>query len=218
MRITCLQDECSSMGYIYLMPPVHESALADSGLNNDILTAVPADRLRIEHVTEPAAELAERLDRMTAAKLSYFDDFGIGYDTEYGNDVDENGYVTGIELSLTPERLIEQINGGAFRVISLNWKKRAFNLLTLDFSHNVFDERNVLYRMNDQDDVFAIVALPERTFLDESGQEQTLQIPIAEIRGLLSAREDLYPLDFWLKPDFLLVRDAPTYDMNDLSF
>lgn len=209
MRITCFEEDTWSMGYIYLMPPTHESDRSD--LVSDIFDHVSNDKLNIPHITSPTEDPSLKLDRMKVAKHTYYEEAGESYETEYGNDMDENGYIIGIELEMQPSRLIELVNNQAFSVIDTRWKGKDFHLLTLDMPEKVFDEKNVLYRMSDIEDAFVIAALPQRTFtvIDPSGHSRTQQDTIIEFRGLLSAREDLYPLKFLLKPDFFLKLNVP---------
>ncbi|NGZ75231.1 hypothetical protein [Saccharibacillus alkalitolerans] len=209
MRMTCFDDGYWPMGHIYLMPPTHRSTL--EGLAGDILGHVPAERLHIPHIAEPAEDPAPKLDRMKIAKLTYKQDFCKGYDTLYGNDMDENGYITGIELNLTAKRMIELVNRQVFRVIDVRWKSRLFRLLTLDDSEKVFDERNILYRMSDREDVFVIAALSAHEIpdLSEKARQDPVGIPIIRFLGLLSSRDDLYPPEYLLKPDFYLQIDPP---------
>ncbi len=83
---------------------------------------------------------------------------------------------------------------------------RKFRLLTLDDEEHVFQEYNLLYRMSDQEDVFIIANLAElhTATLTELPEQTAAAVPIIRFLGLLSSRDDLYPPEFLLKPDFYL--------------
>lgn len=207
MRVTC--DGLASMGYIYLMPPAPHPII--DTLPNDILELVPEEKLHISHISAPDEDPAPKLDRMRIAELTYSEDFGKGYDTFYGNDMNKNGYIIGIELDLTSQRLAELLNAQAFQVIDTHWRGRNYRLLTLDTPEKVFDERNTLYRMSDLEDAFVIVKF-EKTQIVMNEQNVVLDtddLPLIEFRGFLSSRDDLYPLDFLLKSDFRLSLTPP---------
>lgn len=207
MRMTC--DGLASMGYIYLMPPAPHPIL--DTLPNNILELVPEEKLHIPHISAPDEDPALKLDRMRIAELTYREDFGISYDTPYGNDMDKNGYIIGIESDLTSQRLAELLNAQAFRVIDTHWKGRDYRLLTLDTADNVFNERNTLYRMSDLEDAFVIAGFgqPKIAMNEQNVVLESDNLPLIEFRGFLSSREDLYPLDFLLKPDFRLSLKPP---------
>ncbi|OWR30768.1 hypothetical protein CDO73_09255 [Saccharibacillus sp. O23] len=207
MRMTC--DGLASMGYIYLMPPAAHPVI--DTLPNDIIELVPEEKLHIPYISAPDEDPAPKLDRMRVAELTYREDFGKGYDTPYGNDMDKNGYIIGIESDLTSQRLAELLNAKAFQVIDMHWRGRDYHLLTLDTAEKVFDERNTLYRMSDLEDVFVIVNFgkPKIVMNEQNVVLDTDDLPLIEFRGFLSSRDDLYPLDFLLKSDFRLSLKPP---------
>ncbi|OWA34044.1 hypothetical protein B9G55_17070 [Saccharibacillus sp. O16] len=204
MRITCFDDGYWPMGYIYLMPP--EPRFQTANRDSEILHHVTPERLHIPRIAEDSPTLIARLNRMRIAERTYRQDFRIGYDTTYGNDMDQNGYITGIELDLSAERLIELLNQQAFRLLDLHWRDRSFRLLTLDHEDQVFQERNVLYRMSDEEDVFVIAHVPKPKPFDPTQPfgDPADSLPTIRFLGLLSARDDLYPPEFLLQPDIYL--------------
>ncbi|MDO3413040.1 hypothetical protein QWJ34_24970 [Saccharibacillus sp. CPCC 101409] len=205
MRITCYEEDGLGMGYIYLMPHSYKNGADDP--DNEIGERVAAERMVIPYIDDTAAgtDAAAGLDRMIVAEPTLLNDYGIGYDTDFGNDLDANGYMIGIELRLDPDRFVKLIEEKAFRVIRTTWHGRAFNLVALGLPEDVFDERNVLYKMTEAEDVFVIVRLmtpAEFGVVYEPAPAPSYRL--AEFRGLLSARDDLYPPAYLLEPEFIL--------------
>jgi hypothetical protein len=193
------------MGYIKLTPPRKQFDEYEWS-NNEITQHVPPDRIIIPNVTDEV--VSSFLDHMTIAAHTFKDDYEKGYDTEYGNDMDNEGYITGIELTLYHDRFIDLVKNQAFKVIRTEWRNREFHLVTLDYMDEVFKPENVIYKLTDEEDAFVIVQLvkPEKLgyqYTDEADQKR----PVALFKGLISARDDIYPLVYLLKPQFFLRKD-----------
>lgn len=92
MRITCHYGDQSDMGYIYLKPP-KEELNANKKSKNEITKHVSFDQLNIPYVTDK--NIAYYLDQKNVATNIFKFDHENGYDTEYGNDRDEEGYIIG---------------------------------------------------------------------------------------------------------------------------
>jgi hypothetical protein len=142
------------------------------------------------------------------AAHTFEEDYEEGYDTEYGNDIDDDGYIAGIELTLNHDRFIDLVRNEVFKVIRTEWRNREFHLITFDYADEVFKPENVIYKLTDEEDAFVIVQLVEPEKLgyqhtDENDQKR----PVALFKGFISAREDIYPLEYLLKPQFLLRKD-----------
>jgi hypothetical protein len=198
VRITCYDG----MGYIYLKPPKggkYESS------KNEITNHFKLDQLNIPYVTE--TKIASYLDQMTVATNTFKIDHENGYDTEYGNDMDERGYITGIELNLYHERFIELIKNEAFKVIKTDWRDREYHLITFDCADEVFKTENVIYKLTDQEDAFVIIQLVEPEKLAYQYTDSKERHPIALFKALISARDDIYPLEYLLRAEFILQRD-----------
>jgi hypothetical protein len=82
-------------------------------------------------------------------------------------------------------------------------------LITFDYADDVFKPENVIYKLTDVEDAFVIVQLvePEKLgyqYTDENDQKR----PVALFKAIISARDDIYPLEYLMKPDFILRRDT----------
>lgn len=205
MRITCHYGDYSEMGYIYLKPPKEEFDTNKKN-RNEITKHVDTNQLNIPYITDN--KIASYLDQMTVAVNTFKFDHEQGYDTEYGNDMDERGYIIGIELNLNHQRFINLIKNQAFIVIKTNWREREYHLITFDCAAEVFNTENVIYKLSDEEDAFVIVRLVEPEKLGYQYTDSKDRHPIALFKALITARDDIYPLEYLLKPDFFLQRDT----------
>jgi hypothetical protein len=205
LRLTCYYGSHPDMGYIYLKPPVVDQKVPES--ENEIAKYMIPEQIIIPYITD--SNIASDLDQMTFAADTFKTDYEKGYDTEYGNDMDEQGYITGIELTLYHDRFIDLVKNQAFKVIRTEWRNRQFHLITFDYLENVFKPENVIYKLTDQEDAFVIVTLVEPKklgyqYTDENDQKR----PVALFKALISEREDMYPLEYLTKPEFVLRKDT----------
>jgi hypothetical protein len=206
MKITCYYDDHSSMGYISLKPIIENQFDEYEWSKNEMAQHVHPDQIAVPYVTDEV--VSPFLDRMTIAAHTFEEDYEEGYDTQYGNDMDDEGYITGIELTLYHDRFIELVKNQVFKVLKVEWQNREYHLITFDYMDNVFKPENVIYKLTDEEDAFVIVQLvePEKLgyqYTDENDQKR----PVALFKGLISARDDIYPLEYLLKPKFLLHKD-----------
>ncbi|MBD2872555.1 hypothetical protein [Paenibacillus arenilitoris] len=203
MRITCYCDQSSNMGYIYLQPPavIRNAIETENKLNNYL----NPNQISIPYITD--ISIALFLDQMRVAANTFDADYGDIYDTEYGNDMDGNGYIIGIELNLYPDRFVDLIYNQAYKVIQTEWKDREFHVVTLDHEDNVFKPENIIYKLTDQEDAFIVVQLVEPELLGYHYTNIENRHPIAFFKALISARNDIYPLEYLLNPDFVMHKD-----------
>ncbi len=188
MIITC--ESNTRMGYIYLMPNYRIMNIYENE-NNDINKYVDMKSINIK-VNETLMHI-NQLKQMRISEYLYRDVSykGKEFTEEYHNDLDENGYMIGIELNLSKEKFLRLIKNKSFQIYQLNWMKSNFILLTLDIFDNVFDSNNILYPFSERKDVFAIVQI--------EGKYNT-----GLIKGILSSRDDLYPIEYLRRPEFIL--------------
>lgn len=198
MRITCYDG----MGYIYLKPPKEEFD-SNKKNKNEITNHVNSDQLNIPYVTD--TNIASYLDLMTIAAHTFKSDHEKSYDTEYGNDMDGHGYITGIELTLYQERFIDLIKSQAFKVFRTEWRDKEFHVATFDHSENVFKSENVIYKLTDAEDAFVVVQFEDPKNLGyHYTNDNDQRRPIALFKALISARDDIYPIEYLLKPQFVM--------------
>jgi len=205
LLITCYSDSVCEMGYFYLMPPAPENNLYVSQKwgPNQVTNYIHADDMHIPYVEDDRA--AKYLERAVIAERTFMTDYRRVFDTEYGHDMDAEGYLIGIECSLPHRSFIELVRNQACQVIRTAWRDKVYHLVTLDFPDKVFNPGNILYPLTAREDAFVIVQLevPEKPgHTNASGKDGQ---PIATIKALLTARDDIYPLDYLLRPEFYLV-------------
>ena len=152
---------------------------------------------------------------MTLAACTFKADYENGYDTEYGNDLDYEGYISGIELNLTAKEFINLIENQAFKIYRTEWKNREFHLVTFDHLENALNPENFIYKLNDKEDAFVIVKLEKPEKLGYQYTSEREKRPIALFKGLISARNDIYPLNYLMKPEFYLRKDVGLQFIND---
>jgi hypothetical protein len=171
LKITCYYGDHSSMGYISLKPILENQFDEYEWSKNEITQHVHPDEITIPYVTDEI--VSPFLDRMAVAAHTFEEDYEEGYDTEYGNDMDDEGYITGIELTLYDDRFIDLVKNQVFKVIRTEWKNKEFHLITFDYLDEVFKPENVIYKLTDEEDAFVIVQLvkpeDEGYFLVEKG-------------------------------------------------
>jgi hypothetical protein len=207
LKITCYYGDHSDMGYISLKPILENQFDEYEWNKNEIAQHVQPDQITIPYVTKKEV-ISPLLDRMIIAAQTFEEDYEEGYDTQYGNDIDDEGYIMGIELTLYHDRFIDLVKNQVFKVIRTEWRNREFHLITFDYADEVFKPENVIYKLTDEEDSFVIVQLvaPDKLgyhYTDENDQKR----PVALFKGLISARDDIYPLEYLLKPQFLLRKD-----------
>ncbi|AIQ39898.1 hypothetical protein [Paenibacillus sp. FSL R5-0912] len=204
MRITCFHGDYSDMGYIYLTPPKTEYNDVHSN-RNEISQYISDENLYIPYVTD--LNITSELIRMPFSENTFRADYGKAYDTEYGNDMDKLGYITGIELSLSSKNFINLVSNQAFKVIRTERSGQEFHLITLDHLENVLHPENILYKLTDAEDAFVIVQLRKAEDLGIRYSNDSEMQPIALFKGLLSSRKDVYPVEYLIKPEFFMHRD-----------
>lgn len=185
MQITC--DPKVGMGYIYLVPPEKHHILGNSSISRKYL---PESNLRIPILD--GTHLLGDLDRIKIATKTYEEALNdLEFDAEYRNDLNEEGYITGIELTLWKSKFIELIKQEAYKIYRINWRSKDFDLVTFDLEKKVISSNNVIYSLTENQDVYVILDIEPK-------------YKIAHVKGLLSSREDIYPVTYLAEPNFIL--------------
>ncbi|TCT14864.1 hypothetical protein EDC18_10411 [Natranaerovirga pectinivora] len=184
MRITC--DADGGMGYIYLMPSKQHYNSC-----NNLDKYIEKDNMEIPVLFNN--KLIERLKGLKLIHKTYrsavYESFDINM--EYCNDMDNEGYITGIELNLEKEMFIELISNKAFKIVQGRWRSKDVCVLTLDLIDKVFSTDNIIYPLSKKRDAFAIV------YVDPKYNEGL-------IKGLITTRNSIYSIDYLKAPDFIL--------------
>ena len=189
MLITC--DNNVQMGYIYLMP--YETNVEYTLDKSDIGLYYDVNSLSIPRIKW--LSMGKTLSQMRLATKTYKEAVDKAFHCEYWNDLDSKGYMMGIELYLTEEIFLTLVAHQAFKLYDIRWRNRDFRVLTLDAYLDVFNKNNVIYPLSPEKDAFVIVAIDPST-------------KVGRIMALISARDDLYPIDFLRDPLFILANSS----------
>lgn len=196
MLITC--DNNMQMGYIYLMPndSIEEYTLdkSDIGLYYDV------NSLSIPRIKWTS--MGQSLSQMRLATKTYREAVDKAFHCEFWNDLDEEGYMMGIELYLTEEMFLTLVAHQAFKLYDTRWRNQDYRVLTLDAYHDVFNKNNVIYPLTRNKDAYVILTIDPST-------------KIAKVMALISARDDIYPIDYLRNPLFMLANSSRYY--NEIS-
>jgi hypothetical protein len=185
------------MGYIYLMPneTIAEYTLekSDIGLYYDVNSlSIP----RIKWLG-----MGQSLNKMRLATKTYREAVDNAFHCEYWNDLDNEGYMIGIELYLTEEIFLPLVAHQAFKLYDTHWRKRDFRVLTLDAYHDVLNKNNIIYPLTAEKDAFVIVAIDPLS-------------KVGKIMALISARDDIYPIEYLQKPLFMLANSSRYFNRD----
>lgn len=192
MLITC--DNKMQMGYIYLMP--NETTAEYTLDKSDIGLYYDVNSLSIPRIKWLG--MGHSLSQMRLATKTYREAVDKAFHCEYWNDLDSEGYMIGIELYLTEEVLLPLVAHQAFKLYDIRWRNRDFRVLTLDAYHDVLNKENIIYPLTSEKDAFVILAI------EPSSQ-------VCKIMALISARDDLYPIDYLQKPLFMLANSSRSF-------
>ncbi len=193
------------MGYIYLKSPGIEPHATTRNQNTIHLHVSP------ENITIPYSSndtFVSSLNQMPISTNTFNKELEKSFELEYGNDIDEHGYLIGIELTLTSERFINLIRQQAIQIIKVQWRNKEFHMVTFDHMDNVLQPHNYIYKLTDAEDAFVIIHLEKTEFLGYDSSKDKPQLPIALFKALLTARNDIYPLEYLLQPDFVLIESG----------
>ena len=192
MLITC--DNNMQMGYIYLMP--NETTAEYTLEKSDIGLYYDVNSLSIPRIKWLG--MGHNLSQMRLATKTYREAVDKAFHCEYWNDLDSEGYMMGIELYLTEEMLLPLVAHQAFKLYDIHWRNRDFRVLTLDAYLDVLNKDNIIYPLSSEKDAYVIIAI------DPVSQ-------VGRIMALISARDDLYPIDYLQKPLFSLANSNRSF-------
>jgi hypothetical protein len=141
---------------------------------------------------EKSEDIALLLNRLTLSSKTYSKALDEGeLDQEYCNDRDENGYLIGIELDLSESKFISHIKANSYRIYETTWRNKNFRMVTFENKDTVFDINNIIYPLTNENDAFIVVKIESR-------------YKIGIITALITCREDLYPTEYLIEPQFML--------------
>lgn len=200
MRITCSPGFPGSMiGTINLQPSKYYSP---PSMNSKITDYVDAKLVTIPYVEDPA--FGSHFEVMKVMNGTYKDEMHVSYDLEFTIDVDKQGYITQFEHTFQLERYLDLVRTQSYKVIKTNWRAQTFHVMTYSYLEEVIHPKNVLFKCNNAEDVFVVAELIPHRVGGIVVQPNNLYL---HFRALISARDDLYPLEYMCEPDFDLSLD-----------
>lgn len=201
MRITCSPAYAGKMiGSIDLQPSNYYSPPSS---NSEINDHVNPELIAIPYVEDP--EFGSNFDVMKMMKGTYQEEFQESYDVEFTIDVDKKGYITQFEHTFSLERYLDLVRTQSYRVIQTNWRGRSFHVMTFSYMEEVCNPKNVIFKCNNAEDVFVVAELAPYRVGGVVVQPNNIYL---HLRALISARDDLYPIDYMCEPDFDLSLEA----------
>jgi hypothetical protein len=200
MRITCSPGFPGSMiGSIDLQPSKYYTAPSSK---SQITDHVDPELVTIPYVEDP--EFGSQFDAMRVMQGTYKEEMHMSYDVEFTIDVDKKGYITQFEHTFQLERYLDLLRTQSYKVIKTNWRGQKFHVMTYSYLEEVINPKNVLFKCNNAEDVFVVAELMPHRVGGVVVQPNNLYL---HFRALISARDDLYPLDYMCEPDFDLSLD-----------
>ncbi|WP_088225922.1 hypothetical protein [Desulfosporosinus sp. FKB] len=193
MLITC--DNNMQMGYIYLMP--NDTTVEYTLEESDIGLYYDIESLSIPRIKWPG--MGQLLNQMRLSVKTYREAVNNVFHCEYWNDLDSEGYMMGIELYLTEDILLPLVAHQAFKLYDVRWRNQDFRVLTLDAYLDVLNKDNVIYPLTAEKDAFVILSLDPLS-------------NVARVMALISARDDLYPVDYLRQPLFILANSSRSFE------
>ncbi|WP_340389105.1 hypothetical protein [Paenibacillus sp. FSL E2-0151] len=177
----------------YYTPPSSNSKITDH---------IDPELVTIPYVENP--EFGSHFDAMKVMNGTYKDEMHVSYDVEFTIDVDKKGYITQFEHTFQLERYLDLVRTQSYKVIKTNWRGQTFHVMTYSYLEEVIHPKNVLFKCNNAEDVFVVAELMPHRVGGIVVQPNNLYL---HFRALISARDDLYPLDYMCEPDFDLSLD-----------
>ncbi|WP_459285539.1 hypothetical protein [Paenibacillus vandeheii] len=171
--------------------------------NSEITHHVDPDLIAIPYVENP--EFGTTFDAMKMMKGTFQEEFQESYDVEFTIDVDKKGYITQFEHTFALERYLDLVRTQSYKVIKTNWMGRPFHVMTYSYMEEVCNPDNVIFKCNHAEDVFVVAELVPYSVGGVVVQPNNVYL---HLRALISARDDLYPIDYMCEPDFDLSIEA----------
>ncbi|MBD3920994.1 hypothetical protein H8B09_19665 [Paenibacillus sp. PR3] len=214
MKVTSYYGGYADMGYVYIAPP-NEKLDKDIASRNEITKLFKPEEIQIPYITGDS-QISLFISKMTIAEDKFFAGYQKAFESEYGLDFDSHGYLTGFELNLSKDKFVEFIRNQAYKTFHIEWHNKPYNLVTFDHPEQVFHSENIIYKLNEQEDTFVIVQLEEyENYYPQYYYTTKKKPPTAKIKALFSSREDIYPLEYLLKPKFHLEESTTVAVINN---
>lgn len=192
MDITC--DQSCDIGYIYLQK------FSNNYKNN-------YDKSRLIASSQPIEVIKNvylKLNKLNWPHKKYIDALMDGdFIEEFQNDLDENAYLKGIELELTPERLEKLIKNYKLATFELN--DTHYYYIAFAGDEEVFNSDNYVYSFSDQEDAFIITNLSQKRRYqiqvnsENKSSRKFLSPKIISIKAIIFKEDSPYDLEYLQK-------------------
>ncbi|WP_236703089.1 hypothetical protein [Paenibacillus xylanivorans] len=188
------------IGSIDLQPTKFNTGVSSK---SEIIHHVDPELIAIPYIEDPG--FGSTFDVMKIMKGTYQEEFQESYDVEFTIDVDKKGYITQFEHTFALERYLDLVRTQSYKVIKTNWKGRSFHVMTYSYMEEVCNPDNLIFRCDPAEDVFVVAELVPYSVGGVVVQPNNVYL---HLRALISARDDLYPIDYMCEPDFDLSIEA----------
>ncbi|MGP3777552.1 hypothetical protein ACTWKD_01825 [Halanaerobium saccharolyticum] len=188
MDITC--DQSCDMGYIYLQK------FSKHYEDNYDKSRLIASNQPIEVVDN----VYLKLNKLNWPDKKYTDAIMDGdFIEEFQNDLDDQGYIKGIELQLTESRLEYLIEN--YKIATFEFNDSQYYYIAFAEDDAVFDPQNYVYTFSDKENAFVIVSRSEErrfqiTLNEDKESKKSLSPKIAFIRAIIFKEDSPYDVDY----------------------
>lgn len=188
MDITC--DQSCDMGYIYLQKHSKDS------LDNYDKSRLIASSQPIEVIDN----IYLKLNKLNWPDKKYLDALMDGdFIEEFQNDLDQNSYLKGIELSLTKESLEKIVE--SFKLATFEFNNKQYYYLAFYPEKEVLKKDNYVYPLSKSEDAFVILSQSNdrhhQLELNQDGSsKKSLSPQIAYIRAIIFNDQSPYDVDY----------------------
>lgn len=185
MDITC--DQYCDMGYIYLKPEYRDQHNSFK-LNRKINT---------EENTTDMANIILKLNKLHWPKKLYKDALGRDFIEEFQNDLDENGYMQGIELKLPQDRLDRIVDN--LKINKFEFNNKIYYFIPFDVENRIFSKNNYAFAFSEKEDAYVITAKTgdRQYMIDIRNNKSSISSKPIQIKALIFSEDSPYDIDYF---------------------
>jgi len=183
--ITCDQ-ECE-MGYIYLKESY-------SGNYEHFKLKETISQQNIDNTID---NIYLQLNRLNWPKKTYKEALNNGdFIEEFQNDLDDEGYMKGIELKLTKQKLKEIVDN--LEIATFEFANSKFYYIPFAKDEEIFSNKNYIYPFTKDEDAYVILSRSKqsRYEIDENGGTTKVYV-IAYIKAIMFTDESPYDINYF---------------------
>ncbi|ADQ14610.1 hypothetical protein [Halanaerobium hydrogeniformans] len=185
MDITCDQD--CDMGYIYLKESY-------SGNYEQFKLKETISQQNIDNTIN---NIYLQLNRLNWPKKTYRKALNDGdFIEEFQNDLDENGYMKGIELKLTSKKLKEIVDN--LEISTFEFANSQFYYIPLARKDEIFSDKNFIYPFSKAEDAYVILSISKqsRYEINKDGGKTNVYA-VAYIKAIMFTDKSPYDINYF---------------------